>query len=278
MGQNYAEVIGDPIGHSKSPTIHKFWLSKLGIEGDYRPVHLLGTELEAYFASRRNDRYWRGCNVTVPHKQAVIGFTESLSEIAREVGAVNLVTPARGILNGHNSDVDGIIDAVAPAIPAGSRVGRACLIGSGGAALAALASFRRLGIREVGINVRNRQKGRDMLAAAGFAGRVGEIDDAENVTSAGLIVNATILGMAGQAAMPESLLQWLGLAAEKAIVLDMVYAPLETGLLRAARRDRLVAVDGLAMLIGQAASAFEHFFGAPAPREHDAELRALLTS
>jgi shikimate dehydrogenase len=271
----YAEVIGDPIAHSKSPLIHKFWLSKLGFEGDYRATRVAADGLEAYFRERRTQGDWRGCNVTVPHKQAVIASLDRLSERAREVGAVNTVVADNGALAGDNSDVGGILDALSPV----ARPARVCLIGSGGAALAALAAFRLLSVSFLSLNVRDHAKGERLLAASRLDGRVGPIDDREGLLGADLIVNATTLGMTGQSSMPDEVLRHVGAIANPgAAVFDMVYSPLETALLAAARRRGLVAIDGLEMLVGQAALAFGQFFGREAPRAHDAELRALLTS
>lgn len=273
----YAEVIGDPIAHSKSPLIHRFWLAKLGVDGEYRAHRVAAGELAEYFAARRTDPSWRGCNVTVPHKQAVEPYLDRLSDLAADVGAVNLVCYAGKRLVGGNSDVDGIRHAL-PAIGTG-ELQTACLIGSGGAALAALAAVRLLGIGEVRLNVRNREKGEDLLRRFRLEGRVGAVDDRDNLASAQLIVNASVLGMEGQAPMPETVLSQIAACKDDStIVFDMVYAPLETELLKAADGRGLRTVDGLRMLVAQAASAFEAFYGAPAPRQHDAELRTLLTS
>lgn len=277
MTTPYAEVIGDPIAHSKSPSIHQFWLAKLAIAGEYRATHVSERELARFFETRAGDGDWRGCNVTLPHKQAVIPFLDRLSPLAEQVGAVNTITRDGSALVGHNSDVIGIIDALAPLIP--DPCPQACLIGSGGAALAALAAFKTIGISRVLLNVRDRAKGERMLAAAGMDGRVGAIDDADNLASTSLIVNATTLGMAGKDRMPQAVLDQVA-AVERSdtIIFDMVYVPLETGLLGAARKRGLRTVDGLSMLIGQAAAAFGLFFGRPAPRQHDGALRAILTS
>ena len=274
MARIYAEVIGDPVAHSKSPLIHRFWLEKTGIEGDYRAIRVEGSELTGYLAERRTDPDWRGCNVTVPHNQAVIPMLDRMTPLAQQVGAVNLIASCEGLLGG-NSDVEGITSSLPPFGKGELR--QACLIGSGGAALAALAAFRLLGIPQVMLNVRDQAKGRMLLEQWRFPGRVGAVDDRDNLFGAQLIVNATTLGMNGQTAMPESLLEHVAAHPDdRAVVFDMVYAPLETELLAAARRRGLRTVDGLAMLVGQAAVAFAAFFQVPAPREHDAQLRALL--
>ncbi|MBV9883519.1 MAG: shikimate dehydrogenase [Sphingomonadaceae bacterium] len=242
----YAEVIGDPIAHSKSPAIHRFWLAKLGLEAGYEATRV--TDLAAYFAARCRDPGWRGCNVTAPHKLAVIPFLDEASPI----GAVNCIVPADGRLTGLNTDVDGIVEAVA-----GADCSKVVLIGNGGAAKAA----------------------RRALADAGELVNVTRqnIENAALIAGATLIVNATPLGMAHAGPMPAVLLAALPSAAPDAIVLDMVYEPLDTPLLQAARAAGLRSVDGLAMLIGQARRAFRLFFGAEPPSEHDAELRHLLS-
>lgn len=276
MSKPYAEVIGDPIAHSKSPLIHRFWLAKLGIDADYRARRVLAGELADYFAQRREDPDWCGCNVTVPHKQAVVPLLDRLGPLCTQIGAVNVVIPDQGLVGG-NSDIEGITRSLP--FTKEDKLQQACMIGSGGAALAAMAAFRLLGAARVTLNVRNRAKGEALLASWKFDGRVGGVDDGENIANSQLIINASTLGMNGQAAMPESLLAHVRCHPDdEAIVFDMVYAPIETALLAAARQRGLRIVDGLMMLVNQAAVAFQAFFGAPAPREHDAELRALLTS
>jgi len=242
----YAEVIGNPIAHSKSPAIHRFWLKKLGLDGDYKAT--LVTELDAYFESRRGDPDWRGCNVTAPHKEAVIPLLDEASPI----GAVNCIVREGGRLLGLNTDVEGIVEAVA-----GAARAKVVLIGAGGAAKAARAALADAG-EIVSITRQN-------------------IEKTELISGATLIINATPLGMAHAGPMPAKLLAALSSAAPGATVLDMVYEPLETPLLQAARAAGLRTVDGLAMLIGQARRAFRLFFGAEPPAEHDAELRLLLS-
>jgi len=242
----YAEVIGNPIAHSKSPAIHRFWLKKLGLDGDYQAT--LVTDLDAYFEARRGDPDWRGCNVTAPHKEAVIPLLDE----AGTIGAVNCIVREGDRLLGLNTDVEGIVEALA-----GADRTRVVLIGAGGAAKAARTALPDAG--EI-VNL-TRQN----------------IDKTELISGATLIINATPLGMAHAGRMPAKLLATLPSAAPGATVLDMVYEPLDTPLLRAARAAGLRGVDGLAMLIGQARRAFQLFFGAEPPAEHDAELRLLLS-
>jgi len=243
---SYAEVIGNPIAHSLSPAIHKFWLKQLGMHADYRAA--LVTDLGSHFDARRRDPDWRGCNVTAPHKQAVIPFLDEASPI----GAVNCIIRDGDRLIGLNTDLDGVREALGVA-PALSKV---VLIGSGGAARAARAVIEDAG--EIITLTRS------------------NIDNAELIAGATLIVNATPLGMAHAGPMPESLLCALPSAAPGATAFDMIYQPLDTPFLQAARAAGLRTVDGLTMLIGQARQAFRLFFGAEPPSEHDAELRHLL--
>ena len=274
MSRPYAEVIGDPIAHSKSPLIHNFWLKKLGIDAEYRACHVRADELADYFARRRGDAEWRGCNVTMPHKAAVISFCDTLSRGASRVKAVNCVYEQQSRLVGENTDIDGILEALPDTLmPAGSEV---CILGTGGAARAAFAACKRRQVGTVASSARRREAGLALLEEFGLQGYARPLDDVLNFQCAEVLINATSLGMAGKDRLPKAVID--NLENPELVVFEMVYSPVETELLKAARGLRLRAVDGLAMLIGQAASAFRLFFGQPAPREHDAELRALLTS
>lgn len=271
-GRPYAEVIGDPIAHSKSPLIHNFWLEKLGIDAEYRACHVRADELEDYFAQRRKDAKWRGCNVTIPHKLAVLPLMSDLEGEAYDVLAVNCVVPDNGYLIGRNTDGFGV-DAVFETTP-----DAACIIGAGGAAHAALGSLDTLCAMDVRLIVRNLSKGELLLRKFGHVARVFDFAHASfALHEADTVINASPLGMTGQPFMPREVLRGLGRTSEDAIVFDMVYSPIETELLAAARKLNRRAIDGLTMLIAQADASFFFFFGQPAPREHDAELRALLT-
>lgn len=277
MSRPYAEVIGDPIAHSKSPAIHGFWLGRLGIEADYRACHVKPDELGGYFASRRADPDWRGCNVTIPHKQAVLPFIDQLDARARRVGAVNTIwKDDAGRLCATNTDVDGVRDAIA-GMPAGHC--RAVVIGAGGAARAAFALLAERADYDVTVVARSPDKAQPAVADCGLvAGIVPFAQGPQALHGATLVINATQLGMTGQATMPDELIAALGTTAPGALVFDMVYAPLETELLAGARAQGLRTSDGLVMLIGQAATAFERFFKARPPREADTDLRRILTA
>lgn len=265
----YAEVIGDPISHSKSPIIHSFWLKKLGIDADYRATHVKPEGLADYFANRRADPLWRGCNVTIPHKIATMDHVTDPGDVRASIGAMNTVIRDNDALIGTNTDAGGFF---MPLADVGLEGEVAIVIGSGGAANAVLFALSRVGVSAVTLLVRNPLKGAALLARFGLKGQV--LSMSARLPPAKLLVNATSLGMVGQ----EPLVIDLAPLPDDAIVYDIVYAPLTTPLLAAAEARGLETVDGLEMLVGQAAAAFELFFGQPAPREHDAELRALLTA
>lgn len=264
----YAEVIGDPIAHSKSPRIHLFWLKCLGLVGDYRAVRVSPDRLAAYLAKRRGDPLWRGCNVTIPHKEAVVPLLDFVADAG--AGAVNCVIPEGASLTGFNFDVAGL-DACWPETPGNEAA--VAILGAGGAARAVTASLRARGVK-LRIVARDLDKARRLAPDA----RVFALADAARALRgcAGL-VNASPLGMAGFAAVPREILDGVGGIGCGGFVLDMVYSPLETALLARAGEEGLATIDGLTMLIAQAARAFERFFGAQAPRARDATLRQLLT-
>jgi shikimate dehydrogenase len=281
----YAEVIGDPIAQSKSPIIHGFWLAKLGIEADYRACHVRPEELAEYLSARREDFNWRGCNVTMPHKQAVMPLLDRIDPPADAIGAVNTILPQgeRG-LAGTNTDAAGFLEPLKDDLAATHYFRMARIIGTGGAARAIIAALACHGFTLV-VAGRDPAKARallDQLAPTGehhaialdhFAQPTDFVFD-DRADCLDLVVNASSLGMQGQLPLA---FDWSH-APPGSIAYDIVTAPRDTPLLQCARAAGHRTIDGLSMLIGQAAVAFERFFGQPAPREHDAELRAILSS
>ncbi len=269
MTSPYAEVIGDPIGHSKSPLIHGFWLDALGIDGEYRATQVRPDELGCYFETRRDDPAWRGCNITLPHKQAALDHVPDTAGERHAIGAINTVYRDRqGKLACTNTDAPGFWTPLAAYDLRGRPV---VVVGAGGATRAVLFALAQAQVGTVTILNRTPDKAERLLAAFGLDGRAEPLD--APLPSAALLVNASTLGMTGQPPLHLD----LSPLSEDAIVYDLVYAPLQTELLRAAEARGLTTIDGLAMLIGQAALAFERFFGAEPPRDRDDELRALLT-
>jgi shikimate dehydrogenase len=270
MTQPYAEVIGDPISHSKSPMIHKFWLAKLGLDGDFRMAHVLTDALAEYIQTRRVDPAWRGCNITLPHKTTIMDHVDDPGDVRSSIGAMNtVIRETDGSLIGTNTDAAGFFAPIADFDLEDMPV---AVIGTGGAAHAILFALSKAAVGPVTLFARNPLKGAAILSRFGLKGTVQSLDKA--LPPAALLVNATQLGMTGQALLDID----LSALPDDAVVYDIVYAPLITPLLAAAQKRGLATVDGLEMLVGQAAVAFELFFGSAAPREHDGELRALLTS
>ena len=284
MNRLFAEVIGDPIVQSKSPAIHGFWLERLGLDARYDRHRVATDELAGYFAGRRGDPNWRGCNVTMPHKQTVIAHVDRLDPLAARIGAVNTVVREDGVLVGYNTDAAGFLEPLAPALARTHLFRMARVIGTGGAARAIVAGLaaERFVIVLAG---RDPARARSLLEELDPAGEHHAIDIAhfadptdfpfdDRAGCLDLVVNASPLGMRGQ---PELMFDWSH-APPGAIAYDIVTDPLGTGFLAQARDAGHRTIDGLAMLIGQAAMAFERFFGEAPPRECDAELRALLTA
>jgi shikimate dehydrogenase len=264
----YAEVIGDPIAHSKSPIIHNFWLEELGIDAEYRKTHVISAELAGYVLNRRADPDWLGCNITLPHKIAALDYVDDPGGVRERIGAINTVAcETGGPLIGTNTDAGGFLQ---PLLARKWHGTKAILAGAGGAAQAIGFALRSVGVSELTIVARDVVKGQALLDKLGFDGAVQ--DFAAPLPAADLLVNSTSLGMTGQQPYLPNLVSLPG----SAMVYDIVYAPLETPLLAAARARGLDTLDGLEMLIGQAALAFDIFFDAPAPREKDADLRAQL--
>ena len=280
----YAEVIGDPIVQSKSPRIHGFWLDRLGIAAEYRACHVLPGALEKYLTQRRADPNWRGCNVTMPHKATVIPLLDRIDPLAARVGAVNTIVAEDGALVGYNTDVAGFLEPLGDLLAGVHLFRMARVFGSGGAARAVVTALVRAKCVIV-LAARDPAKARALLDELDPGGEHHAadlthfavptdfaFDDRERLFD--LVVNASALGMRG---MPPLVLDFSHVP-PGSTVYDIVTDPLDTPLLQGARVRGLPTIDGLAMLIGQAAAAFEKFFGQPAPRHYDGELRAMLTS
>jgi shikimate dehydrogenase len=284
MSKPYAEVIGDPIAQSKSPAIHGFWLSKLGIAAEYRAMHVTAAGLPDYFAARRTDPDWRGCNITMPHKQAALALLDAVDPQAARIGAVNtVVRGADGRLTGFNTDAAGFLEPLLPMLGQTHLYRMARILGAGGAARAIVAALAGANFTLV-LAARDPAKAQALLDELAPHGEHHTVDLAhfsaptdfafdDRAQLLDLVVNASPLGMAGQ---PPLVFDFSHVP-PGSVVIDIVTNPLETPLLGEAKRRGFQTIDGLAMLIGQAATAFEKFYGQPAPRQHDAELRELLT-
>ncbi|RZF65333.1 shikimate dehydrogenase [Sphingomonas populi] len=264
----YAEVIGDPIAHSKSPLIHGFWIEALGLDARYERRHVSPDDLAGYFAERKADTDWRGCNITIPHKQAALDHVGDPGGVRESIGAINTVLrQPDGAMIGTNTDAAGFYAPIADRDLAGKPV---VVVGAGGAARAVLFALARAGVGPVTLLNRNVLKAAALLSSFGLKGKALPLGSA--IPPAALVVNTSALGMVDH---PELAID-LSPLPEDAIVYDLVYAPVETELLAQADARGLETVDGLEMLVGQAAVAFELFFGIAPPRDRDEDLRALL--
>jgi shikimate dehydrogenase len=280
MTRLFAEVIGDPIAHSKSPTMHGFWLDRCGVVADYRRTHVRPGELASYIESRRTDPDWRGCNVTIPHKQAVMPLLDRIDPVAEAIGAVNTIVPRDGVLVGHNSDAPGFLEPLRPELAKHHLLRTARILGTGGAARAIAHALWGEGFTLI-VAGRDLGKAQEIVAPfdPGFVhtctldtfARPLDFDWGEAGDRLDLVVNATSLGMTGK---PPLSIDFSNVP-PGAIVYDAVYAPLVTPLLAEAQARGHPAIDGLSMLIGQGRIAFEHFFGVapPSDSDSDAELR-----
>jgi shikimate dehydrogenase len=251
--------MGWPVAHSLSPRLHGFWLREHGIEGAYLPLPVRPDRLESALRALP-DLGFAGCNLTVPHKEAALAVLDDIHPEARRVGAVNtVVVRADGSLSGWNTDIEGYAESLAAALPGWSLAGQpAAVIGAGGAARAVVAAL--LELRACEIRLVNRSPGRAAELARALAGPIRVLPwerSAQALDGAALLVNATTLGMTGQPPLELD----LDPLPRAAAVSDIVYAPLETPLLAAARARGHKTVDGLGMLLHQAVPGFEAWFG-----------------
>jgi shikimate dehydrogenase len=261
----FAEVIGDPIEHSRSPVIHQFWLDALGIDADYRRQRVTTQELPAYVARARADPAWRGSNVTMPLKRAALDLAEESTDRAVAAGAANLLLMREGKLFAANTDVGAIATLVERERKAGRQFASVTLFGTGGAARAALVALKLVGLDLVRIQARDMGAATKLAVEFGLALAPRQLTDPVDSDA---LINATPLGMDGYACLNCD----LALMPETGVVFDMVSAPAETPLIAAARERRLAVVTGLDMLVEQAATSFKLMFGVDPPRDRDAEL------
>jgi len=254
-----AGVIGDPVGHSRSPRLHGFWLSQYRVRGHYVPLHVVAADLEA--SLRLLPRLgFVGLNVTVPHKETVLAFADQISPVAARIGAANTLTfDADGRIHADNTDALGFADNLRQSVPDWRpSAAPAAVFGAGGAARAVVAGLLDLGVPDIRLTNRTRARAEALADAFGPAVTVIDWEDChEALAGAGLVVNTTSLGMEGQQPFPPV----LHLLTPGTVAADIVYAPLETPFLIAARAAGARCVDGLGMLLYQAVPGFERWFG-----------------
>lgn len=268
-----AGVIGHPVAHSRSPRLHKHWLKRYGIPGDYVPLHVEKDDLGQVIRTLPRMGFV-GANVTIPHKVAVLQFADTISDRATLIGAANtLIFREDGRVLADNTDGYGFISSLRQGAP-GWRPedGPAVVFGAGGAARAVLSALLEAGVRTIRLANRTRPKAEALRAE--FGSRIEVVDwvQAGNVLDdATTVVNTTSLGMTGQSEfrVPLDGLQ------RGALVTDLVYTPLRTRLLIEADAAGCLTVDGLGMLLHQAVPGFERWFG-HRPEVDDAARSAVL--
>ncbi|KQU62670.1 shikimate dehydrogenase [Aminobacter sp. DSM 101952] len=272
MAELKAFVCGHPIAHSRSPLIHGHWLKSYGIDGSYTAIDVAPADFAAFLGGLAAAGL-RGGNVTIPHKEAAFAAVQRRDEAAEQIGAVNTLWFEDGVLWGGNTDAYGFaanLDHLAPGWAEGDV---AVVLGAGGASRAIIHALQQRGFKD--IRIVNRTVARAEQLAGQFGTGVTAHPPAatpELLGDASLLVNTTALGMHGNEGLPADPATLPG----HAIVTDIVYVPLETPLLAAARALGLKTVDGLGMLLHQAVPGFERWFGRRP--EVTADLRNLIVA
>lgn len=264
-----AGVLGWPVAHSRSPRLHGFWLEKHAIDGVYIPMAVRPEDFPEVLRAIPKLGF-RGCNLTLPHKEMALALVDRVEPAARRIGAVNTVVVAEdGKLEGRNTDVSGFIDNLKASVPGlDFRYGPAVVLGAGGGARAVVAGLVDEGCPAIHVVNRDVGRARKLVADLGVASAHDWAALPGLLQEATLLVNSTSLGMSGAPPLPID----LSPMPAGGVVADLVYAPLETPLLAQARARGLAPVDGLGMLLYQGVAGFEAWFGVrPAVTE---ELRA----
>jgi shikimate dehydrogenase len=250
-------VIGWPVGHSRSPLIHNYWIKQHGLDAEYRREAVAPEQFKD-FITRLAARGYVGANVTVPHKGAALALSEP-DDRARAVGAANTLWLDGSRLRSTNTDVEGFIGNLDASAPGWDRdLQSALVLGAGGAARGVVFGLLDRGIGRILLVNRTAERAAALRTQFGDRIMLVRWSDLDGLMAeAGLLVNTTSLGMAGQPSLAIDLAR----LPAGAVVSDLVYAPLETALLAAARSRGLRAVDGLGMLLHQAGGGFQRWFG-----------------
>lgn len=254
-----AGVFGWPIGHSRSPRLHGYWLRKYGIDGAYVPFATHPAKLEQAIRALPALGF-RGGNITLPHKERALGLVDEATALAKRIGAVNtLLVREDGSILGDNTDGFGFLAHLIATKPDwNGGGGPACVLGAGGASRAVVVALLEAGVPELRLVNRTTRRAEELAQAIGGAIKVVAWEDrARALDGANLLVNTTNLGQAGQAPLEID----LGPLPTSALVYDIVYTPLMTDLLVAALARGNPIVDGIGMLLHQARPGFAAWFG-----------------
>lgn len=258
-------VIGHPIAHSISPILHGGWLRDCGIAGAYEAWDVTPDQLGHAIGRLRTEGY-RGANITIPHKEAVCQFVDEVEDNARIIGAVNTLVIDRGRIVASNTDAFGYVEHLSAELPgwrAGLKGRPVLVLGAGGAARGVIYGLAQAGAVQFILINRTRERAERLAADMSAAVKV-DVEDwsyrERAAAEAGLIINATPLGLKGGGALQMDLS-----GVQDAIVSDLVYSPVDTPLLNAARMRGLATLDGLGMLINQGRPGFMAWFGTNPP-------------
>jgi shikimate dehydrogenase len=258
-GFGLAGIIGMPVAHSRSPTIHNFWLDAHGIRGAYVPLALEPARLKEGLAGLVALGF-RGCNVTMPHKQTAMPLLDRVNDTARRIGAVNtIVVEPDGSLSGFNNDGNGFVQSLRDA-KADWRAdeGPILLLGAGGASRAVVVALLENGAREIRITNRTAEKAQAIAQEFGSAvSTVPWVERGADLADVALLVNCTDRGMIGKPALEIDLSR----LKPSTLAADLIYTPLETPFLADARARGCLTVNGLGLLLNQARLAFKAWFG-----------------
>lgn len=254
-----AFVVGYPIKHSRSPLIHGHWLATYGLAGSYERIAIAPEYFAAFIAELKStDAPFCGGNVTIPHKEAAARLADKVDPLAEELGAANTLWRENGLLHATNTDGIGFTANLDDRHPGWDRAKIAVVLGAGGASRAILQALRDRGVSEIHIVNRTVNRARELVDRFGAPLRAHGIDAlASLLEGADLFINTSSLGMDGSEAprLPFDRM------AANAVVTDIVYVPLRTPFIIQAEQAGLATVDGLGMLLHQAAPGFEKWFG-----------------
>lgn len=254
-----AGVLGDPISHSLSPRLHGFWLRKYAIRGHYIPIHVTDENFETVIRTLPKMGF-KGVNVTLPHKVAALNIADQVTDRATLIGAANTLTfRDDGSVIADNTDGFGFMENLKQnASNWKPDASPAAVLGAGGAARAVIVALADAGVPEIYLSNRTRPKAEALRSEFGPKIKVVDWVQAGNMLEeVGMLVNTTSLGMKGQ---PDLRVPLDGLKPET-VVNDIVYSPLETNLLRTAKEQGCITIDGLGMLLHQGVPGFERWFG-----------------
>lgn len=254
----HACVVGQNISHSRSPLIHGYWIRKHCLDADYTIRDLATAQLPALISQLRQGEL-EGCNVTVPHKQAVIPLLDRIDEAARQTGSVNTIYQDRGVISGTSTDGEGFLTHLLTVYPTFTpKRSHAVILGAGGAARSIIGAMSTAGVSAITVANRNRNRAEEVASLAPALTTVVAADDLQLVApTADIVINTTSLGTGGKGEFPFPMQE----TSADCIFADIVYVPLTTPFLARANAIGRPTLDGLGMLLHQAVRGFELWFG-----------------